>query len=179
MSDSIKLDLYNAILAKLESLQLDGAPLFRYVGHYNSQETQNANNFSYDTPAAFIQLSQISWIHTKHEAGSVNRSREQDGTARVTIHTFIHDLRNDKTSFPDHLIIINKIYRALIGLRSDNTINGKFSSARRIAESEGPPNNNLRHWTTTYEFRIQEPPIILNKLDSQPVTLKINKIINT
>jgi len=172
---SIKLALYQLVKSTLENINFSSTEkLFKYVGHYNSQETENVNNFAYDTPAAFIGLNKIEWIHTKHETPEHNLNREQDGICQLSIHFFLYDLRTDTASYEDNLILIDLCYQALIGLRSTDNINGKISSLRRIREFDDLNNNNLRQWISFYETRLQEPSIEAGKIDAQPVEFIIN-----
>ena len=175
MSDSIKIDLYTAVRDTLTALLVGGGPdkLFKYVGHYNSPELANENNFAYRTPAAFIALNTVNWQETRAEAPSLDLTREQNGLATLTVHYFIHDLRTDKDCYVDHLTTINRGYRALIGLRSTDAIDGKFSSLRRTVEVDDNVFANLRHWKQTYISWVQEPPLLVGQVDAAPVTLNI------
>ena len=175
MSNSIKIDLYEAVRDTLSALLVGGGPdkLFKYVGHYNSPELENENNFAYRTPAAFIALNTVDWQETRAEAPSLDLTREQNGLATLTVHYFIHDLRTDKDSYVDHLTIINQGYRALIGLRSTAAVEGKFSSLRRVNEVDDNAFANLRHWRQTYSSWVQEAPILEGQVDAAPVTLNI------
>ena len=176
MSNSIKIDLYEAVRDTLAALLKagPGSPvLFKYVGHYNSPELDNENNFAYRTPAAFIALNTVNWQETRPEAPSLDLTREQNGLATLTVHYFIHDLRTDTDSYVEHLTTINRGYRALIGLRSTAAIDGKFSSLRRVNEVDDNAFANLRHWRQTYTSWVQEPPTVVGQVDASPVALNI------
>lgn len=173
MANSIKIELYELLKTTLTDLKLLNQNVFKYIGHYNSQDLENDNNFAFDTPAAFISLSQIDWMHTKHDAPAVDATREQDGITQIAIHYFLHDLRTDSDSYIDHLEIIDLAYRALIGLRSGESINGKISSLKRIKELDEVNNNNLWHWVTIYQTRLQEAGGTAGKVDAQPITFEI------
>ncbi|MCK4909850.1 MAG: hypothetical protein KAS70_08120, partial [Planctomycetes bacterium] len=154
-------------------------PLFKHVGHYNSPETENDNNFAYRTPAAFISIDRVDWTATKFDHPGQDLSREQDGLATFTIHIFLHDLRTDTDSYPEHLTTINRVYRALIGLRSPSTVEGKYSSFRRVREVDDIIFSNLRHWKQTYESFVQEAPISAERVDASPATLEVTiEVIN-
>ena len=180
MSNSIKIDLYTAVRDTLTAL-LEGGPgspvLFKYVGHYNSPELENENNFAYRTPAAFIALNTVNWQETRAEAPSVDLTREQNGLASLTVHYFIHDLRTDKDCYVDHLAIINRGYRALIGLRSTAAVEGKFSSLRRTVEVDDNAFANLRHWKQSYTSWVQEAPLLEGQIDASPVALNIVPVV--
>ena len=181
MSNSIKLDLYSAIKTEITALKEADlvTPLFKFVGHYNSPETATDNNFAYRTPAAFISIDRVDWTATKFDHPGQDLSREQDGLATVTIHIFIHDLRTDTDSYPEHLATINRVYRALIGLRSPSTVEGKYSSFRRVREVDDIIFSNLRHWKQTYESFVQEAPISAERVDASPATLEVTiEVIN-
>lgn len=175
MSNSIKIDLYEAVRDTLAAL-LESGPgspvLFKYVGHYNGPELTNDNNFAYRTPAAFIAINGVDWQETRPDAPAQDLTREQNGLATLTVHYFIHDLRTDTDSFTEHLAIINRGYRALIGLRSPATIDGKFSSLRRTRDVDDLAFANLRHWQQQYTSWVQEPPLLVGQVDASPVTLK-------
>lgn len=176
--NSIKVSLYNLIKERLESLiNSDNSKVFKYVGHYNGQDLENPNKFSFATPAVFIELRRVDWVHTKHRTTDSNLYIEQDGIIIVAIHYFIHDLRTDTDSYIQHLNLIDTFYRALIGLRSIETEYGKVSSLRRISEVDDINNNNLRHWVTEYETRVQETASNLGLSDAQPITININDYV--
>lgn len=180
MSDSIKIDLYTALKTEITALKEADlvTPLFKFVGHYNTPEQQNVNNFAYRTPAAFISLDRVDWAVTKFDHPGQNLSRQQDGLATFTIHIFVHDLRTDTDSFTEHLVIVNKVYRALIGLRSPASVEGKYSSVRRIREQDDLEFENLRHWKQTYESFVQEAPISQDKVDASPATLEYTIVVD-
>lgn len=174
MSNSIKIDLYSAVKAAIVALKEADlvTPLFKFVGHYNSPETATDNNFAYRTPAAFISLDSIDWQATKFDHPSLNLKREQDGLLTFTIHIFLMDLRTDTDCYLDHLAIINKVYRALIGLRSPDTVEGKYSSFRRVKETDDMRFENLRHWRQIYQSFVQEAPVKAEQVDAQPATIE-------
>lgn len=177
MSDSIKVDLYTAVRNKLAGLVESAPPndpLFKFIGHYNEPELENENNFAYRTPAAFIAINNVDWQETRFDHKSSDLSREQNGTATITIHIFIHDLRTDSENYIDHLTTINRVYRALIGLRSLPAVDGKFSSLRRVRDVDDSKFENLRHWRQVYTSWVQEAPLSSEQVDAQPVTLKYN-----
>ena len=175
MSNSIKVDLYEAIKGTLEGL-LEGGPLsdplFKFVGHYNIPEQVTANNFAYRTPAAFIAINNVDWSETQFDHPVSDLSRQQNGVATVTVHYFIHDLRTDSDTYVEHLTLINRAYRVLIGLRSLPAVEGKFSSLRRVREVDDNQFENLRHWQQMYTSYVQEPPVTFGQVDAQPVTLQ-------
>ncbi len=177
MSDSIKIDLYTAVRNALAAL-LEGGPasdpLFKFIGHYNSPEIDNDNNFAYRTPAAFIALNNVDWSETRFDHPSSDLSRQQNGLATLTVHIFIHDLRTDSETYIEHLTTINRVYRALIGLRSLPAVEGKFSSLRRVRDVDDSQFANLRHWRQVYTSWVQEAPQTFGQTDAQPVTLKYN-----
>lgn len=181
MSNSIKIDLYEAIQSALAGILEAGAgsdPLFKFIGHYNEPELDEDNNFAYRTPAAFIAINSVDWMETRFDQPAADLSREQNGLATITLHYFIHDLRTDSDSYIDHLTKINKAYRALIGLRSLPAVEGKFSSLRRIRDIDDSQFENLRHWRQIYTSWVQEPPVTFGQIDAAPVTLEYNIIVD-
>ena len=175
MSNSIKIDLYTAIVNALAGILEAGAgsdPLFKFIGHYNQPEINPENNFAYRTPAAFIAIDNVDWRETRFDQPAADLSREQNGLATITVHIFIHDLRTDSDTYIEHLTKINKAYRALIGLRSLPAVEGKFSSLRRVREIDDSRFENLRHWQQTYTSWVQEPPVTFGQIDAAPVTLQ-------
>ena len=174
---SIKIELYQLLSTKLKSLEMiEGVKLFNYVGHYNGQELENPNNFSYKTPAAFIAFNQIGWDVTKHKTTDSNLNREQNGQIEFSIHFFFHNLQNDSDSFLDHLEIIDFVYYQVLGLRSDETINGKISTIKRIREFDDTNNNNLRHWQTVFSTMLQETANQAGQTQSDPISILINPV---
>jgi hypothetical protein len=181
MSNSIKIDLYTALKTEIAALLEAGPgsdPLFKFVGHYNTPEEKNENEFAYRTPAAFISLDRVAWIDTLWDHPGQDLSRQQNGVATFTIHIFIHDLRTDTDSYVEHLAIVNRVYRALIGLRSPSTVEGKYSSCRRIHEQDDREFANLRHWRQTYESFVQEAPISTDQVDASPATLEYTIVVD-
>jgi hypothetical protein len=166
---SVKLELYQAIKAKLQAI-----PEVRNVLHYNGQdltnyEQDNAKRF----PQVWIQLGTIEWQPSELQAHQSNRTQQQkSGTVAITIYYASFSLNEDDETFETDLTAIDKIYRALTMLDSDN-----FAPLQRVSESDLSTNNNVRIWPQIYSTMLTECAVTGNDTDAAPVTIQINKTI--
>jgi hypothetical protein len=162
---NVKLDLYDAIVAKLE--QVDE---IENVFHFNNQPRDIEDENSYLRPACLVGFSNIVWLPSKNNA--MNNGTQEQNSATLEVNVTVEskiDLRGDTVSFPDHLLLIDKVYRALANLEGAN-----FTPLQRIAEEDDTENTNVRRWEITFSTQITEPGVSLGQTDASPVTAKYN-----
>lgn len=166
---SVKLELYQAIKAQLETITS-----IENVLHYNGQDLQNfEKDNSKRFPQAWIQLSSITWDPSQLHPHQSNRTQQQKSSeTTITIYYATFSLNEDDETFETDLTNIDLIYRALTMLDGDN-----FNPLQRTGESDDPTNNNVRIWAQTYSTMLTECANVSTDVDAAPVTLVINKTV--
>jgi hypothetical protein len=167
---SVKLDIYQAIKAQLETLTF-----IENVLHYNGQdlldyEEDHAKRF----PQAWIQLTNIPWLNSEKQPNQANRTHQQkseDGVV-VTIFYASFSLNDDDDTFETDLANIHTMHNAITMLEGTN-----FNPLQRRLENDLATNNNVRVWATQYTTMLTEQSETDNETDAAPITLTINKTI--
>ena len=166
---SVKIDLYNAIKTRLETVSS-----LRNVLHYNGQdlfnyEKEHARRF----PQAWVQLTSTTWKPSELEAYNKNRTRQQKSDqCIISIYSATFSLDDDDDTFETDLILIDDIYRAITLLDGSN-----FTALERINEEDSPTNNNVRVWLQQYSTMLTEQAVAGTLEDVAPVDLTIDKTI--
>jgi hypothetical protein len=166
---SVKVELYQAIKAELESI-----PSVKNVLHYNGQdlldyEKDNPKRW----PQYWIQLSSIEWLPSELKPNQSNRTQQQKSAAvTITIYYATYSLNEDDETFEDDLTAVDLSYRALTMIDGDN-----FGPLQRVSESDTATNNNVRVWAQTYTTKLTECAIANTDVDAAPVQIVINKTI--
>lgn len=164
---SVKVELYQAIKAKLQ--ELEGV---KNVLHYNGQdildyEKDNSKRF----PQYWVQLTNIEWEPSQQQPHQANRTHQQKTTSvAITIYYATFSLKGDDDTFEDDLAAVDLSYRALSMLDGDN-----FGPLQRVSEGDEATNNNVRIWTQVYMTQLTECAIDGTEIDAAPVLLVINK----
>jgi hypothetical protein len=166
---SVKLEIYQAIKAKLEALAF-----LENVLHYNGQDTLDyEEDVSKRFPQAWIQLNTVNWGASELHPHQENRTQQQKSSEVViTIYYAVFSLNPDDDTFETDLVNIDLIYRAVTMTEGDN-----FNPLQRSSESDESNNNNVRVWAQEFTTMLTEPAIVSTDIDAAPVTITINKVI--
>ena len=167
---SVKLELYQAVKAKLQTLTF-----IENVLHYNGQDL---NNYQQEKamrfPQAWIQISNVTWKPSSQQSDNLNRTQQQKSeVVALTIYYASEiNLNDDTDTFEDHLTAIDLIYRALTMMETDN-----INPLQRVSEDDIPNNENVRIWSQTFTTMLTEQAVSKTDINSSPVTLTLNKNI--
>lgn len=149
-----KLSLFNAVKSALQNVKDDnGNTAFAEVRKWNSQVQRESENNAVRYSAAFIGLSEITWLPVEAQAlGGNLRGKQQKGELTITVYCVFEKYNDETDSWPEYEPITRNVWLEV------TTIPGgaEYGPLTRVAEREDLDHNNLVVWEIDFSCLIFE-----------------------
>lgn len=151
---SVKVELYNLIKTAIDTI-----PEIETFGKFNNQFETESDEQPFNNPSVFLQMSEISWLPQSNpgfNSGQTNMQKSEEFQFTLHIGYWSHEDEEDK--FLALLDLVDKVYRAITSIESDN-----INPIKRISEVDDSDHTEPIVWQTTFSTMLTEGGVATNE----------------
>jgi hypothetical protein len=161
---SVKIELYNKVKEAIGTI-----PEIKTFGHYNNQFNTEEEELPSNNPAVFIEFSNMSWSPSMQASFNARGTQQQKSEAlQFTLYISYWSHEEEEDRFLSLLGIVDKVYRALANIESDN-----INPLQRVSEEDDSDHTEPIVWRTTFSTMVTEPGVLKNVSDVYPVSVNV------